>query len=94
MLRIDPEEGDEDGEAKPVKIKIDQSLFTYAAKSQKVANEEQINSAGHVQSNPEQGGVHQPVNPNMGHQQYAVISSPVGRVCKFLLKCSQEGWDK
>lgn len=30
MLRIDPEEGDEDGEAKPVKLKIDQNLFTYS----------------------------------------------------------------
>lgn len=82
MLRIDPEEGDEDGEAKPVKIKIDQSLFTYAAKSQKVANEEQNNSVGHEQLNPEAGGVHQSVNPNMAHQQYAVIANPVGRVCK------------
>lgn len=29
MLRIDPEEGEEDGETKQVKIKIDQNLFTY-----------------------------------------------------------------
>ena len=29
MLRIDPEEGEEDGEVKQVKIKIDQNLFTY-----------------------------------------------------------------
>jgi len=29
MLRIDPEDGEEDGEVKQVKIKIDQNLFTY-----------------------------------------------------------------
>ena len=29
MLRIDPEEGDEDGDAKPMKVKVDQTLFTY-----------------------------------------------------------------
>ncbi len=29
MLRIDPEEGEEDGETKQVKLKIDQNLFTY-----------------------------------------------------------------
>lgn len=76
MLRIDPEEGEEDGEVKPVKIKIDQNLFTYAAKAQKGGNDEQMNSAGHViQSNAEPSGVHQTHNPDMQNQQYAVISN-------------------
>jgi len=29
MLRIDPEEGEEDGEPKPNKAKLDTSMFTY-----------------------------------------------------------------
>lgn len=82
MLRIDPEEGDEEGEAKPVKIKIDQNLFTYGSKTQKPANEEQMNSTGHVmQPNVEPAGVHHAAhNPDMSHQQYAVIANPVARV--------------
>jgi len=51
MLRIDPEEGDEDGEAKPVKLKIDQNLFTYAAnKGNPKGGQQPNNTAAHNQN--------------------------------------------
>lgn len=85
MLKIDPEEGDEDGEVKPVKIKIDQNLFTYAAKIQRPQNEEQVNSSGHVPVGNDQAHIHHqvPQGNDMGHQQYAVIANPVVRVVSF-----------
>lgn len=78
MLRIDPEEGDEDGEVKPVKLKIDQNLFTYS-------NAKGLNSS--IPSNDQMSVLTTPFNPavnmnigiNMNQQpQYAVVSnSPI-----------------
>jgi hypothetical protein len=88
MLRIDPEEGDEDGEAKPVKLKIDQNLFTYAGANKTPVKVPQNNSGDSVSG---QDGVNQnrnaPVVNNSGAagQQYHVIMPSPVKVCKNIL---------
>jgi len=85
MLRIDPEEGDEDGEAKPVKLKIDQALFQYP-KSRPGANEGAPSSASgssSVEVSPVKASTNSTSTP--GTPQYACIvqtpnSTPVAKV--------------
>lgn len=74
MLRIDPEEGDEDGEAKPVKLKIDQNLFTYS-------NAKAINASGPPPMNDQmtvlsQNAHHQPTAHYNSGSNYGVVNQP------------------
>lgn len=93
MLRIDPEENDEDGEAKPAKIKIDQNLFQYpkARPSGPTVNDTPSSASGSssVEVSPVKSSSNSAAAP--GTPQYACIvqnsnTTPVAKVISFYLQ--------
>lgn len=90
MLRIDPEEGDEDGEAKPAaKLKIDQNLFTYSNAKPMNSNHPPAMQPPHYAAAPVNAGYFPPGVNNYGAPLYQQASSQYAVVSHSPMKVSR-----